>query len=248
MAAKKKAVKKTVKKAVKKTAAKKSTAKKSTAKKAVKKTAKKAVKRAAKSAASSYKVPAVPARSSSTKKISTDSTPVKSAGLTSVKTAPAKKKSSRTTVTILAAIVLIALLVVSRNGSNSNSTSTETKASPSASSSQSESMESNSPAASPEAASAGHGAPQGIVAHYNSKGATIYWTAPAESEGISNYQIEISSNGGEFKVASTVPASQLSLDIAAGDTTGWCSFRVSTVYSDGKVVGGKVFGLPGQWS
>jgi len=46
---------------------------------------------------------------------------------------------------------------------------------------------------------------------------------------------------------STVPASQLSLDITKSDTAQWSSFKVSTVYDDGTVVGGKVFGLPGQW-
>lgn len=242
MAAKKKAVKKAVKKSVKKVA------KKSTAKRAVKKTAKKAVKRTKKSAAASVKVPAVPLRSVSTRKISSEPAPSKVATLTPAKSAPAKDKtSSRTFITILAGVILIALLVVSRNGSNSNNENSESMAKPEASTSQS-AEESNSPSASPDAATTGHGAPQGIVAHYNSKGATIYWSAPAETQGISNYQVEISSNGGEFKVASTVPASQLSLDIAATDTTGWCSFRVSTIYSDGKIVAGKVFGLPGQWS
>ena len=246
MAAKKKAVKKAVKKSAKK--AVKKVAKKSVAKRTVKKTTKKAVKRTAASAASTFKVPAVPTRATTTKRISSEPVQTKAVGITPAKSAPAKDKTaSRTFITILAGVVLIALLVVSRNGSDSNKSDTEAKATPEASSSQS-AMEQKSPAASPEAESTGHGAPQGIVAHYNSKGATIYWNAPAETEGISNYQIEIASNGGEFKVASTVPASQLSLDIAASDTTGWCSFRVSTVYSDGKVIAGKVFGLPGQWS
>ena len=241
MAAKKKAVKKSAKKSVQKSA------KKSSTKRAVKKSSKKAVKRVATSAAS-FKVPAVPTRASTTRRISSAPVQSKAVGITPVKSSPAKDKTaSRTFITILAGVVLIALLVISRNGSSSNSGTAESSSTPQASASQS-SMESESPAASPESESAGHGAPQGIVAHYNSKGATIYWNAPAETEGISNYQIEIASNGGEFKVASTVPASQLSLDITASDTTGWCSFRVSTVYSDGKVIAGKVFGLPGQWS
>jgi hypothetical protein len=236
--AKKATSKRTVKKAVKKSSARKSATKKSSAKRSVNSSVK--------SVAASYKVPAVPTRNSATKRISTEPTPVKSAVAAPAKNAAASKKSSsRTFITILAAIVLLALLVVSRNGSKNNSTTSDTAATPTASAAQS----SESAAASTSAApAAGHGAPQGIVAHYNANGATIYWTAPAESSGISNYQVEISSNGGAFKVASTVPATQLSLDIAAKDTTGWCSFRVSTIYSDGQVVGGKVFGLPGQWS
>jgi hypothetical protein len=102
--------------------------------------------------------------------------------------------------------------------------------------------------AAPSTPDSTHSAPQGIVAHYTSTGATIFWTAPAGASGLTNYNVEIASNGGAWKLISTVPASQLSLDITKGATDGWCSFRVSAVYSDGKVVGGKVFGLPGQYS
>lgn len=248
MAAKKAAKKKPVKKVAKKATAKKAV-KKAVKKSAKKSTAKKAAKRTTKSAAASFKVPAVPTRSASTKRISTAPTSVKPTGIAPIKSAPAKKKSSsRSVVTILAAVALIALLVVSRNGSKSETATPDTSATPEASTSQSASAEASASSATPAAPSAGHGAPQGIVAHYNANGATIFWTAPAESEGISNYQVEISKDGGAFAIASTVPASQLSLDIAKSDTTGWCSFRVSTIYSDGTVVGGKVFGLPGQWS
>jgi hypothetical protein len=234
--------------------AKKATSKRGV-KKAVKRSAtKRSAKRSTKSLSSSYKVPAVPSRGSSTKRISSEVTPLKSSSVAPMRSAPTNSKSSsRTFITILAAVVLIALLVVSRSGSKSSSSS-DSSATPTASASQSADMSQSaapaesSPAASPQAPSAGHGAPQGIVAHYNANGATIFWAAPAESSGISNYQIEISSNGGAFSVASTVPATQLSLDIKKGDMTGWASFRVSTIYSDGTVVGGKVFGLPGQWS
>jgi len=93
-----------------------------------------------------------------------------------------------------------------------------------------------------------HAAPSGIVAHYTSTGATIFWAAPAGATGLSNFNVEIAANGGSWKLISTVPASQLSLDITKGAADGWSSFRVSAVYSDGKVVGGKVFGLPGQYA
>lgn len=102
-------------------------------------------------------------------------------------------------------------------------------------------------ASAPAEATAGHEAPVGIVAHYTAKGATIFWKAPAASAGISNYNVEISIAGGAFKLISTVPASQLSLDVTKTDTAQWSSFKVSTVYEDGTVVGGKVFGLPGLY-
>ena len=102
--------------------------------------------------------------------------------------------------------------------------------------------------ATPSAADGTHAAPTGIVAHYTSTGATIFWAAPAGATGLSNFNVEIAANGGSWKLISTVPASQLSLDITKGAADGWSSFRVSAVYSDGKVVGGKVFGLPGQYA
>jgi hypothetical protein len=69
-----------------------------------------------------------------------------------------------------------------------------------------------------------------------------------EASGLSNYNVEIRSNGGAWKLISTVPSSQLSIDITKGDAAGWSSFRISSVYSDGQVIGGKVFGLPGQYA
>jgi len=107
--------------------------------------------------------------------------------------------------------------------------------------------ESASPA-TPTAADGTHAAPTAIVAHYTSTGATIFWQPEAGATGITNFNVEIASNGGAWKLISTVPASQLSLGVTKGATDGWSSFRVSAVYSDGTVVAGKVFGLPGQYS
>ena len=103
------------------------------------------------------------------------------------------------------------------------------------------------PEATTSAPSAGHEAPVGIVAHYTAKGATIFWKTPAASTGLANYNVEISIAGGAFKLISTVPASQLSLDVTKTDTAQWSSFKVSSVYDDGTVVAGKVFGLPGLY-
>ena len=152
---------------------------------------------------------------------------------------------------MIAGIALLAVAVISRNHSTTTTTpapqtSATSEASMEATPEASASTEAT--AAATSTADATHAAPEGIVAHYTSTGATIFWKAPAGVSGLTNYNVEIASNGGAWKLISTVPASQLSLDITKGDTTGWCSFRVSAVYSDGKVVGGKVFGLPGQYA
>ena len=106
----------------------------------------------------------------------------------------------------------------------------------------------DSTAASTSTTTAGALAPVGIVAHYTSTGATIFWKADAAATGLTNFNIEVSSNAGAWKLISTVPATQTSLDITKQGTNGWMSFRVSAVYSDGTVVAGKVFGLPGQYA
>ncbi len=257
--AKKAPAKKAAAKKVAKKVAKKAPVKKATAKKVAKKVAKKAP--AKKAAADTIVIPPVPGTNgrsvtaiSSTPAAKVEA-PAKSAPASSASTStPANRSSSRVVITVIAGVALLALAVISRNHSNSTSTPAAT-ASPSASASASTSASAETSAsATPSmstaagAADSAHPAPVGIVAHYTSTGATIFWKADAGSTGLTNFNIEIASNGGAWKLISTVPSSQLSLDITKGATDGWSSFRVSSVYSDGKVVAGKVFGLPGQYA
>ena len=271
--AKKAAAKKSAAKKVAKKVAKKAPAKKVAAKKVAKKVAKKAPAKkvaakklakkapAKKAAADTIVIPPVPGTNgrsvtaiSSTPAAKVEA-PAKSAPASSASTStPANRSSSRVVITVIAGVALLALAVISRNHSNSTSTPAAT-ASPAASASASTSASAETSAsATPSmstaagAADSAHPAPVGIVAHYTSTGATIFWKADAGSTGLTNFNIEIASNGGAWKLISTVPSSQLSLDITKGATDGWSSFRVSSVYSDGKVVAGKVFGLPGQYA
>ena len=255
--AKKSAAKRVVKRVVKKSAVKK------TAKRAVKKTAKRAVKKSAKKSskrsASTFVVPAVPASTirSNFQSSSVTNRPARTPGASVPASVTTNSSSSKRVVTaVVIAVVLIALLVVSRNGSTTTE-SAAPEATTSAEASQgSMAEESAEPTteASAEASEAatvvdgGGSEPVGIVAQYTATGATIFWKAPADGTTAANYNVEIRSNGGSWKLISTVPATQFSLDITKGDTAGWCSFRVSTVLEDGTVVGGKVFGLPGQYA
>jgi hypothetical protein len=107
--------------------------------------------------------------------------------------------------------------------------------------------ESNDNAGTPTA----YEGPTGIVAQYTNgdkSAATIFWKAPASTEGVTGYAIQIQRNGGARADLSSTPASQFSLNITKSETSGWTSFIVQTVYSDGTVTDGKVFGLPGQWN
>ena len=252
------AVKKTAKKAAKKTSAKKSakksvakrSVKKAPAKKAVKKSAKKAVKKSAKKtakkASSTFVVPAVP--STSTRSSFQSPSVVNRSAKTPVASIPAVAKnpsndatSKRVVIAVVIAVVLLAIIVVSRNGS----TETQTAA-PEATATAQPTQEAE--ATSSTVVDQGGSQPVGIVAQYTASGATIFWKAPTNGATVANYNVESRANGGTWKLISTVPADQYSIDITKGETTGWASFRISSVLEDGSVDGGKVFGLPGQWA
>jgi len=90
-------------------------------------------------------------------------------------------------------------------------------------------------------------APLGIVAHYTADGATIFWNATTATDGLKGYSVEVASNGGEFTELAMVGTDVTKYDITKSDDTGWMSFKISAVYTDGQKAEGKVFGLPGQY-
>ena len=265
-------VKKAVaKKAVAKNVApvKKAVAKKAVAKKAVaKKSAKKAT--AKKVAAATFAAPVVFISSlpSPTFADSSSTTiPVTSAPITSSvpipprSPAPTPKSSSRVLLWVIIGIVAIAMLVVVRNH-KATTTTPDTSATPTMSAAPSTNpTDTSSPAAmdpaspTPSAAltsstptTTSDLAPVGIVAHYTSTGARIFWFPASGSKGLTTYNVEAASNGGAFKLIATIPSTQLSIDVTESDTNGWTSFKISAVYTDGNTVAGKVFGLPGQYA
>ena len=260
------AVKKTAKKTAKKTSAKKvvkksvkkAPAKKSAAKKVVKKAVKKSAKKTAKKASSTFVVPAVPSTStrSSFQSPSVVNRPAKTPGASvpgSVKSSSSDATSKRVVIAVVIAVVLLAIIVVSQNGSSNTETAAPeatatAQATEPAEGSSEEATEPSEEASSSTVVDGGGSEPVGIVAQYTASGATIFWKAPTDGAAVTNYNVEIRANGGTWKLISTVPAYQYSIDITKGEATGWASFRISSVLEDGTVVGGKVFGLPGQWA
>jgi hypothetical protein len=255
--AKKTSAKRAVKKSVKKAPAKKRAVKKS-AKKVVKKSAKKVVKKSAKKtakkASSTFVVPAVPSSSSrsSFQSPSVVDRPAKTPGSSvpaGMKSSSSDATSKRVVIAVVIAVVLLAIIVVSRNGSTETQTAApEATATAQASQEAEPTAEASAEATTSTVVDQGGSEPVGIVAQYTSSGATIFWKAPIDGAVVSNYNVEIRANGGTWKLITTVPADQYSIDITKGETTGWASFRISSVLEDGTVVGGKVFGLPGQWA
>ena len=265
-AAKKSAKKTSAKKSAKKTSAKravkksvkKAPAKKSAVKKSAKKVVKKSAKKTAKKASSTFVVPAVPSISSrsSFQSPSVVERPAKTPGSSvpaGMKSSSSDATSKRVVIAVVIAVVLLAIIVVSRNGSTETQTAAPEATATAQASQEAEPTAEASSEASAEATTStvvdqGGSEPVGIVAQYTSSGATIFWKAPTDGAAVSNYNVEIRSNGGTWKLITTVPADQYSIDITKGETTGWASFRISSVLEDGTVVGGKVFGLPGQWA
>ncbi len=259
----KKAVKKAVKKVVKKTAKKsakkpvKKAVKKSSAKKVAKKAVakKKVAKKAVKKASSTFVVPAVPTFQSSSVVNRPAKTPGSSVPSSVSNSTSSSTASKRVLIAVLVAVVVLALIVVGRN----SSTSTESAAPQATQSAQAteEAVTEPSESAAPSESSdpkatvvdGGGSEPVGIVAQYTATGATIFWKAPADGSQVANYNVEIKTNGvGDWKLISTTPSSQFSFDVTKSESSGWCQFRISSILEDGTIVGGKVFGLPGQFA
>ena len=256
-AAKKSAKKTSAKRAVKKSV-KKAPAKKSAVKKSAKKVVKKSAKKTAKKASSTFVVPAVPSISSrsSFQSPSVVERPAKTPGSSvpaGMKSSSSDATSKRVVIAVVIAVVLLAIIVVSRNGSTETQTAAPEATATAQASQEAEPTAEASSEASAEATTStvvdqGGSEPVGSVAQYTSSGATIFWKAPTDGAAVSNYNVEIRSNGGTWKLITTVPADQYSIDITKGETTGWASFRISSVLEDGTVDGGKVFGIPGKWA
>ena len=270
-AAKKSPAKKSVAKKAAKSSAKKSAVKKAVAKRPAKKVAKRATKKVAKrvakksaargAVAASITIPEVPTRGVVTP-TSTPAPAAKSTASTPTSTPAAKKKGSGPFFFILIGVLAIALIFASQSGDSDDkgsgtmieeSTSPTPEASDEATEEATEETteESTEETTEETASPASYDAPTGIVAQYTNgdkSAATIFWKAPASTDGITGYAIQIQRNGGAREDLSSTPSTQFTLDITKSEASGWTSFIVQTVYADGQVVDGKVFGLPGQWN
>jgi hypothetical protein len=246
VAAKKPAAKKTIKKAAakkpakkvaKKAVAKKRVAKKAVAKKAApkKRIAKKAA--AKRSSAATVRVPAVPVTSSAPRAAA----PVAPVRPATPAAKPQQGASSRVVMAVIVGIALLAFVVWSQSSSKEDDAAPTPMATESteASATPTESAATGTPVAAIEA-------PAKFVALGTADGITLRWVAPAATDGLTGYLVEIAPDGKEWQSVATVPADQTTLDMAKSEG-GWTQFRVSSVYSDGQVAPAKIFGLPGQY-
>lgn len=252
----------TKKTAVKKSAVKKAAKKKVTSKAPKKTTAKKAAKRIApKKGTETIVIPEAPILAPRNARVEIVSTPAPAPFLvaatpSSVAAASTSEKkpgaSGRVIFAVVVGMILLGLIVWAKgHNSNSDKNALPTPTATASATPTSSATESASPTPSASDTSAtltAHEAPQGVVAHYTPTGATIFWKAPTALDGLTGYNVEISVSNGPWKLISTVPVAQLSLDVKKENTSGWTSFKVSSVYSDSQTVAAKAFGLPGTYS
>ena len=234
---KKAAAKKPAKRVAKKAVAKKRVAKKAVAKKAApkKRVAKKAA--AKRSSAATVRVPAVPVTSSAPRAAA----PVAPVRPATPAAKPQQGASSRVVMAVIVGIALLAFVVWSQSSSKEDDAAPAPMATESteASATPTESASTSTPVAAIEA-------PAKFVALGTADGITLRWVAPAATDGLTGYLVEIAPDGKEWQSVATVPADQTTLDMAKSEG-GWTQFRVSSVYSDGQVAPAKIFGLPGQY-
>ena len=266
--AKKKAVakksvakKSTAKKRVaKKAVAKKSVAKKSAVKKTAKRTTKKVAKKssakkssAKKSSSSTIVVPPVPRGGINTSsRVNVSTTPVAAKSISTPKPAVAPKQGTSKTVlsAVIVGVLLLAIIVWSQSGSDNDDSAMPTP--PASAEATPEATAETTAEATPteEAAPvAAVEAPSKFVALNSAEGLTLRWIAPAATDGLTGYNVEIRANGkGDWNVIATVPADQLTQSVTKSDAAGWTQFRVTSVYADGQTASANVFGIPGVFA
>ena len=251
----KRVVKKTAKKAVakkrvaKKTVAKKRVAKKAPAKRVVKKTAKKAVakKRVAKKAPAKRVAKKATVRVAASRvAVSTNPTAPKPVALAPKPVAaPKQATSGRVIFLVVAGIVILAAIVMSKPSNKSDDGAAPTPSmSQSAEPTESATAE---PTESPAAVAAVE-APSKFVALKSADGLKLRWIAPMATDGLTGYNVEVRANGaGDWTTIATVPADQLTQNVTKSGDAGWTQFRVTSVYSDGQSASATVFGIPGEF-
>ena len=152
---------------------------------------------------------------------------------------------------VLIGVVALAAIVMSKSNSDDAAPAATPTTSESASATPTESASASATAEATDAtaADATGEAPSRFIGNWKDSSHAVLvltWKAPAAA--VTGYLVETASNGGAFKEASRLPATQLSLEVTKGDTAGYTSFRVSALYEDGSIGQAKAFGFAGQFA
>ncbi len=256
--AKKSAAKKSAKKVAKKSVARKSTAKKvakkSTARKSsVKKVAKKSAarkttKKSSRRATSVDRlvVPAVPVGGARARvDVSTAPAPRAAAKSVTFDNKPKQGASNRVVAIVVVGIVLLAILVWSKSGKDGDDTAAPTT--PSATATMTDEPTATEEPTTPAATVGTVEAPSAFVAIRSADGMNLRWKAPAATDGLTGFNVELKPAGGEWAVVATTGPTELTHSVTLTSSDSWTQFRVTSVYSDGQTASAKIFGLAGQY-
>ena len=71
--------------------------------------------------------------------------------------------------------------------------------------------------------------------------------APAATDGLTGFNVELKPAGGEWAVVATTGPTELTHSVTLTSSDSWTQFRVTSVYSDGQTASAKIFGLAGQY-
>ena len=256
--AKKSAAKKSAKKVAKKSVARKSTAKKvakkSTARKSsVKKVAKKSAarkttKKSSRRATSVDRlvVPAVPVGGARARvDVSTAPAPRAAAKSVTFDNKPKQGASNRVVAIVVVGIVLLAILVWSKSGKDGDDAAAPTM--PSATATMTDEPTATEEPTTPAATVETVEAPSAFVAIRSADGMNLRWKAPAATDGLTGFNVELKPAGGEWAVVATTGPTELTHSVTLTSSDSWTQFRVTSVYSDGQTASAKIFGLAGQY-
>jgi hypothetical protein len=256
--AKKSAAKKSAKKVAKKSVARKSTAKKvakkSTARKSsVKKVAKKSAarkttKKSSRRATSVDRlvVPAVPVGGARARvDVSTAPAPRAAAKSVTFDNKPKQGASNRVVAIVVVGIVLLAILVWSKSGKDGDDAAAPTT--PSATATMTDEPTATEEPTTPAATVGTVEAPSAFVAIRSADGMNLRWKAPAATDGLTGFNVELKPAGGEWAVVATTGPTELTHSVTLTSSDSWTQFRVTSVYSDGQTASAKIFGLAGQY-
>jgi hypothetical protein len=148
---------------------------------------------------------------------------------------------------VVVGIVLLAILVWAQSGKDADDTAAPTT--PSATATMTD--EPTTPATEEPTSSAEPvgtvEAPSAFVAIRSADGMNLRWKAPSATEGLTGFNVELKSAGGDWAVVATTGPTELTHSVTLSSSDSWTQFRVSSVYSDGQTASAKIFGLAGQY-
>ena len=247
--AKKVAKKSVARKSTAKKVAKKSTARKSSVKKVAKKSAaRKTTKKSSRRATSVDRlvVPAVPVGGARARvDVSTAPAPRAAAKSVTFDNKPKQGASNRVVAIVVVGIVLLAILVWSKSGKDGDDAAAPTM--PSATATMTDEPTATEEPTTPAATVGTVEAPSAFVAIRSADGMNLRWKAPAATDGLTGFNVELKPAGGEWAVVATTGPTELTHSVTLTSSDSWTQFRVTSVYSDGQTASAKIFGLAGQY-